>query len=80
MSMNDSTWYKYRYFVRRPDGALIPSGSDNAPTLDTYKAGDSMGVKDGKKGFIVDVQKGNIAKSLGCDVVVVIEERPCSVQ
>ncbi len=69
-------WVRYGYFVKLPNGQLVPAGYDFGPTADTYKVGDSKGVKDGKEGKIVDVVKGAFAKKMGYDVLVVIEEHP----
>jgi len=39
-------WYAYGYFVWTPNG-VVHSGHDFGPTLDTYKVGDSLGVRSG---------------------------------
>lgn len=65
----------YGYFVRLPNGVPIPAGSDFGPTEDTYKPGDSMGVKNGKEGIVIAVVKGEAAKRNGFDVIVLLDER-----
>jgi hypothetical protein len=69
-------WVSYGYFVKLPNGQLVPAGHDFGPTDGTYKKGDSKGVKNGVEGIIIDVVKGAFAKKIGYDVLVVIEERP----
>jgi hypothetical protein len=71
-------WVSYGYFVKLPNGQLVPSGHDFGATDSTYKKGDSMGVKNGKEGVVINVIKGAFAKRAGYDVLVVIEERPIS--
>jgi hypothetical protein len=68
-------WVRYGYFVKLRNGHCVPAGNDFGPTENTYKVGDSMGVKNGKEGIIVDVEKGEFAKLAGFDVLIVIEER-----
>ena len=43
-------WYAYGYFVWTPNG-VVHSGHDFGPTLDTYKVGDSLGVRSGVEGI-----------------------------
>jgi hypothetical protein len=67
--------FKYGYFVRLPDGRLMPAGQDWGPTLDTFKKGDSLGIKSGREGIVYAVVKGGMAKQAGIDVLIVVEER-----
>ena len=68
-------WVSYGYFVKLPNGQLVPSGNDFGPTDSTYKVGDSKGVKGDVEGIIINVTKGAFAKRMGFDVIVIIEER-----
>ncbi len=68
-------WFKYGYFVRLPNGVPVPAGADFGPTEDSYRPGDSMGVKNGKEGIVIAVVKGDAAKRNGFDVMVLLEER-----
>lgn len=68
-------FFHYGYFVFFPNGHINPSGDDWGPTLDSYRVGDSLGVRQGKEGVVIDVRKGDTAKLLGFDVVVVLVER-----
>lgn len=68
-------WFEYGYFVRLSNGVPVPAGSDFCPTKDSYKPGDSMGVKNGKEAIVIAVVKGNAAKRNGFDVMVLLEER-----
>jgi len=67
--------FRYGYFVRLPNGRLMPAGQDWGPTLDTYKKGDSLGTKNGREGIVYAVVKDGLAKQVGVDVLVVVEER-----
>jgi hypothetical protein len=67
--------YKYGYFVRLPDGRLVPTGQDWGPSLDTFKKGDSLGIKNGREGIVYAVLRDGMAKQVGVDVLVVVEER-----
>jgi hypothetical protein len=67
-------WFHYGYFVVLPNGIAVPSGDDFGKTLDTYKIGSSMGVKNSKEGIVVEVVKGDAAKQNGFDVMVFIVE------
>lgn len=69
------TWIKYGYFVRLPSGVPVPAGSDFGRTEDTYKPGDSMGVRNGKEGIVIAVVKGIAAERNGFGVMVLLEER-----
>jgi hypothetical protein len=69
-------WYAYGYFVWTPRG-VVHAGHDFGPTPDTYKVGDSLGVRSGVEGIVVGILKGEPAKkSGGYDVFVLIEQRP----
>lgn len=68
-------WYAYGYFVRTPNG-MVHSGHDFGPTPDTYKVGDSLGVRNNVEGIVVGILKGELAKkSGGYDVFVLLEQR-----
>jgi len=69
-------WYAYGYFVRRPDRTIVPAGYDFGPTMDSYKVGDSVGVRGDSEGFVIGILKGQAAKmSGGYDVFVLVEQR-----
>jgi hypothetical protein len=69
-------WFKYGYFVRLPDGSIVPAGHSFGPTPDTYTLGNSLGVKGDSEGFVIGILKGQPAKLAGsCDVFVLVEER-----
>ena len=57
----------YGYFVLLQNGRLVGAGNDWGPTPDTYKTGDSLGVKDGSEGTVAGVVKGAAAKRHGVD-------------
>jgi len=68
-------WYAYGYFVWTPNG-VVHSGHDFGPTLDTYKVGDSLGVRSGVEGIVIGILKGEAAKkSGGYDVFVLVGQR-----
>lgn len=68
-------WYAYGYFVWTPNG-IVHSGHDFGPTLDTYKVGDSLGVRSGVEGIVIGILKGEPAKkSGGYDVFVLVGQR-----
>jgi hypothetical protein len=70
-------WFAYGYFVRLPDGHVEHAGHDFAPTLDSKKVGDSLGVQNGAEGIVIGILKGKPAKlSGGYDVLVLVEPRP----
>src|SRR6266446_2125348 len=70
------TWFAYGYFVRQADGSIVPAGHDFGPTLDSYKVGDSLGVKGDSEGFVVGILRGEEAKLAGgYDVFVLVEQR-----
>jgi hypothetical protein len=66
--------FHYGYFVLIPSGHPMPAGDDWGPSLDTYKPGDSLGVKNGKEGIVVAVAKVGTGKRSGFDVLVLIVE------
>jgi hypothetical protein len=69
------TYFAYGYFVKTPNG-IFHSGHDFGPTLDLYKLGDGLGVRNGVEGIVVGILKGEPAKrSGGYDVFVLLEER-----
>ena len=68
--------FKYVYAVKLPSGLLVRSGEDWGPTLDSFKVGDSLGVRNRKEGIVLAVVKGEDAKLNGCDVMIVVEQRP----
>src|SRR6266850_2271867 len=69
-------WFTYVYAVKLPSGRLVRAGQDFGPTTDAYKAGDSLGIKNGKEGIVLAVVKGDDAKLNGADVLIIVEERP----
>ena len=70
------TWFQYGYFVRQPDGSIVPAGTSFSGTLDSYNVGDSLGVRGGTEGFVIGVLKGHEAKLAGgYDVFVLVEQR-----
>jgi hypothetical protein len=68
--------FAYVYAVKLPSGRLVRAGQDFGPTMDTYRAGDSLGIKNGKEGVVLAVVKGDDAKLNGADVLIIVEERP----
>jgi hypothetical protein len=68
-------WFAYVYAVKLPSGRLVKAGQDFGSTTDTYKVGDTLGIKNGKEGIVVAVVKGEEAKLNGADVLIVVEER-----
>src|SRR5215469_12830951 len=69
-------WVAYGYFVRQTDGSIVPAGHDFGPTPDTYKVGDSVGVRGDTEGFVIGILKGEEAKLAGgYDVFVLVEPR-----
>jgi hypothetical protein len=68
---------KYGYFVKLPNGQLAQSPNVNWGPFDcAYEAGDSLGIKDGKEGIVLNVVKGKMAELAGVDVMIVVEEHP----
>src|ERR1700674_515457 len=70
----------YGYVVKLPNGLLVRSGQDWGSTPDSFKVGDSLGVKNGKEGIVLAVVKGDEAKLNGYDVMIVLEERPVKLE
>ncbi len=58
-------WFAYGYFVRQLDGSIVPAGHDFGPTPDSYKLGDSLGVRGDSEGFVIGMLKGEEAKLAG---------------
>jgi hypothetical protein len=71
-------WFTYVYAVKLPSGRLVRAGQDFAPNPDTYKVGDSLGIKNGKEGIVAAVVTGEDAKLNGADVLIIVEERPAA--
>jgi hypothetical protein len=69
-------WFTYLYALKLPSGRLVSAGQDFGPTADTYKVGDSLGIKNGKEGIVAAVVKDEDAKLNGADVLIIVEERP----
>ena len=68
--------FAYGYFAKTPTG-IFHAGHDFGPTLDSYKVGDSLGIKNGAEGIVIGILKGEPAKkSGGYDVFVLLEQRP----
>jgi len=67
--------YHYGYYVRLADGRFKLSGDDWGQTLDSYKDGDSLGVRNGVEGIVVGLVKGEEAQRNRFDVMVLIEQR-----
>jgi hypothetical protein len=63
-------WVSYGYFVKLPNGHLVPAGHDFGPTKNSYKIGDT---KVGRPGKVIHIFKGATAKKLGFDVVIIAE-------
>lgn len=70
------TTFHYGYFVICRNGRLAPAGDDWGRTLDSYKPGDELGVKNGVKAIVVDVVKGQEAALNRVDVMILVEEQP----
>lgn len=49
-------YFAYGYFVKTTNG-IFHSGHDFGPTLDSYKLGDSLGVRNGVEGMVVGILK-----------------------
>jgi hypothetical protein len=72
--------FKFGYVVKLPNGLLARSGQDWGLTPDSFKVGDSLGVKNGREGVVVAVVKGDEAKLNGYDVMIVLEEHPVRIE
>jgi len=73
-------WFTYVYAVKLPSGRLVRAGQDFGQTMDTYKVGDSLGIKNGKDGIVLAVVKDENAKLNGADVLIIVEERPAKLE
>ena len=62
---------QYGYFVKRSDGILVASGRDSALTEDLFKTGDT---KLGSPGKVIEIRKGEAAKQMGFNVVVIADD------
>jgi hypothetical protein len=68
-------WFHYGYFVKGSGNSLRAAGESFAKIPDTYKRGDSLGVRGGVEGIVVSVIRAKDAESHDFDVLVVVEER-----
>jgi hypothetical protein len=68
-------WFRYGYFVKGPHNTIRASGESFARTPDTYKKGDSLGVRNGVEGIVVAVVRPEKPNPNGFDVMIVLEER-----
>jgi hypothetical protein len=68
-------WLHYGYFVKGPGNTLRAAGESFARTPDTYRKGDSLGVRSGVEGIVVSVIRAENPDSHDFDVLVVVEER-----
>jgi hypothetical protein len=69
-------WFRYGYFVRQPDGSIVPAGHDFGQTAESYKVGDSLGIGGDSERFVIGLLKGDEAKLAGgYDVFVLVEQR-----
>ena len=68
-------WFHYGYFVKGPGNTLRAAGESFASRPDTYKKGDSLGVKAGVEGVVVSVIPADNPASHDFDVLIVVEER-----
>jgi hypothetical protein len=66
--------FRYGYFVRTPSGQLVSAGDCWNRSKDAYKKGDSLGVKNGVEGIVLDVIKPTAEKQ-HFDVLIIVEER-----
>lgn len=74
-TMRAPGWFRYGYFVKGPRNAIRAAGESYARTPDTYKKGDSLGVRGGVEGIVVAVVKPENPNPNGFDVMIVLEER-----
>jgi hypothetical protein len=72
-------WFTYVYAVKLPSGRLVRAGQDFGPTMNTYKVGDSLGIKNGKEGIVSAVVTGDDAKLNQADVLIIVEQRPAKI-
>lgn len=68
-------WFRYGYFVKGHNNSIGAAGESFARTPDTYKKGDSLGVRGGREGIVVAVVKADPSKRKIFDVMIVVEER-----
>ena len=68
-------WFRYGYFVKGPNNSITTSGESFARTPDTYKKGDSLGVRNGVEGIVVAVVRPEKPNPNGFDVMIVLEQR-----
>jgi len=71
---------KYGYFAKASGGQLIPRGQDLGPRDAVFEAGDSLGVRDGREGIVLNVVTGKVAELAGVGVMIVFEEREASLK
>jgi hypothetical protein len=67
--------FHYGYFVRLLDGKLVPAGDDWGQTKDSYRIGQSLGVKNGTEGIVIGVHRPKAKGQQRFDVVVIVEQR-----
>jgi hypothetical protein len=67
--------FKYVYAVKLSSGLLVRAGQDWGLTMNSFKVGDSLGVKNKREGIVVAAVTGEDAKLNDCDVLIVVEER-----
>lgn len=68
-------WFRYGYFVKGPGNSLRAAGESFARTPNTYRIGDSLGVRSGLEGIVVSVVRAENPKLHDFDVLVVVEEQ-----
>jgi hypothetical protein len=68
-------WFHYGFFVKGPGKNLRAAGESFARTPDTYRKGDSLGVKSGVEGVVVAVIQAENPDSHDFDVLIVVEEQ-----
>jgi hypothetical protein len=68
-------WFRYGYFVKESHNTIRAAGETFARTPDTYKKGDSLGVRNGVEGIVVAVVKPETPNPNGFDAMIVLEER-----
>ena len=68
-------WFHYGYFVKGSGNTLRATGESFARTPDTYKKGDSLGVRSGAEGIVISVIRTENPDLHDFDVLVVVEER-----
>lgn len=68
-------WFRYGYFVKGPHNTVRAAGESFARTPDSYKRGDSLGVRGSVEGIVVAVVRQEKPNPNGFDVMIVLEER-----